>query len=89
MLWVGSLMIVNGQNIKKISFNFPAAEGGKLHQQVVPQPLAPVQTPKNAQKRVYNMLYIGYLIRVCASKNIVSPILLLQITKISEFPNPS
>ena len=45
MLYVGYLIIVNGQNIKKKMgfeiFHFGAAESGKLHQQVVPQPLAP------------------------------------------------
>ena len=49
MLYIGYLIIVNGQNIKKIGFRnlcFSAAEGGKLHKQVVPQTLAPVQTPK-------------------------------------------
>ena len=49
MHYAGYLIIMNGQNIKKISFenlHCSAAESGKLHKQVVPQPLAPVQTPK-------------------------------------------
>ena len=47
MLCIGYLMIVNGQNIKKIiSENSQAAEGGKLYKQILPQPLAPVQTHK-------------------------------------------
>ena len=39
MLYIGNLIILDGQSIKKISFensNFLAAEAGKLHKQVVP-----------------------------------------------------
>ena len=39
MLYIGYLIILNGQSIKKISFGsfqFCAAEAGKLHKQVVP-----------------------------------------------------
>ena len=42
MLYTGCFFIVNGQNIKKIgfgNFQFSAAEGGKLHKRLVPQPL--------------------------------------------------
>ena len=46
MLYIGYLIILDGQNIRKISFgNFPflscqgwKTKAGKLHEQVVPQP---------------------------------------------------
>ena len=54
MLYIGYLIILDGQSIKKISFensNFLAAEAGKLHKQVVPwtpwePPPPPTPTPK-------------------------------------------
>ena len=50
MLYIGCLIILHGHNIKKISFgnfHYWVAEAGKLHKQVVPQPLwEPPLTPK-------------------------------------------
>ena len=53
MVCVGYLIIMKGQNIKKIgfeNFHFRAAESGNLRKQVVP--LAPVQTTKKAEKHI-------------------------------------
>ena len=51
MLYIGYLIILDGQSIKKMSFgnfHFGAAEAGKLHKQVVPytpwEPLPPPNT---------------------------------------------
>ena len=49
MLYIGYLIILDGQSMKKISFgnfHFSATEAGKLHKQVVcPRPLAPPPPP--------------------------------------------
>ena len=52
MLYIRYLIIVDDQNIKKIgvgNFHFGAAEGGKLHKQVMPQPLAPSKQPNRVK----------------------------------------
>ena len=50
MFYIAYLIIVDGHNMKKISFenfHYGAAEAGKLHKQVVSQPLGtPPPTPK-------------------------------------------
>ena len=54
MLYMGYLIIVNGQNIKKIgfgNFHFGASEVGKLQQQVVcPSPFGSPRPPPNTQR---------------------------------------
>ena len=61
MLYIGYLIIVNGQNIQKIGLgncDFCAAEGEKLHKQVVPQslespPPPPAPTPNRSKLRIF------------------------------------